>query len=55
MAARIPGAELMMVPQGSHTAPLEHPELVELRVERFFRDRLGLSAPTPSVRTVTRP
>lgn len=55
MAACIPGAELMMVPQGSHTAPLEHPELVELRVERFFRDHLGLSAPSPAVRTATRP
>jgi pimeloyl-ACP methyl ester carboxylesterase len=48
MAAQIPGAELMMVPQGSHTAPLESPQLVELRVERFLRERLRLPVPPPS-------
>jgi hypothetical protein len=42
MAERIPGAELMMVPLGTHTAPLEYKELVELRIERFLRDRLGI-------------
>jgi pimeloyl-ACP methyl ester carboxylesterase len=40
MAAHIPHAELMMVPQGTHVAPLEHEELVELRVERFLREHL---------------
>ncbi len=55
MAAHIPGAELMMVPQGSHTAPLESPQLVELRVERFLRERLGLAASPPSARADTRP
>lgn len=54
MAAHIPGAELLMVPQGSHTAPLEQPELLELRVERFLQERLGLAAPPPSTRPVTR-
>ena len=54
MAAHIPGAELMMVPQGSHTAPLEQPELVELRVERFLKERLGLAASLPAARPGTR-
>ncbi len=45
MAEQIPKAELMLVPQGTHTAPLEHQELVELRVERFLRDRVGLTVP----------
>jgi pimeloyl-ACP methyl ester carboxylesterase len=54
MAAHIPGAELMMVPQGTHTAPLEQPELVELRVERFLKERLGLAASSPSARPATR-
>ncbi len=43
MAEHIPGAELMLVPLGTHTAPLEYRELVELRVERFLRDRLGIA------------
>ncbi|HZI15873.1 MAG TPA: alpha/beta hydrolase [Myxococcus sp.] len=42
MAERIPGAELMLIPDGTHTAPLEAPGLVELRVERFLRERLGV-------------
>jgi len=44
MAAAIPGAELLLLPAGSHMGPLEHPELVELRVERFLervRERGG--------------
>jgi pimeloyl-ACP methyl ester carboxylesterase len=28
MAEKIPGAELLIVPGGTHTAPLEHPNLV---------------------------
>jgi pimeloyl-ACP methyl ester carboxylesterase len=40
MADRIPGAEHMLVPQGTHVTPLEHRDLVELRVERFLRDHL---------------
>jgi pimeloyl-ACP methyl ester carboxylesterase len=42
MAAQIPGAELMLIPEGTHTAPLEAPGQVELRVERFLRDRLNV-------------
>jgi pimeloyl-ACP methyl ester carboxylesterase len=47
MAEHIPGAELMLVPQGTHTAPLEYRELIELRIERFLHDRLGITVPTP--------
>jgi pimeloyl-ACP methyl ester carboxylesterase len=47
MAAHIPDAEFMMVPQGTHAAPLEHRELVELRVERFLREHLPASPPAP--------
>jgi pimeloyl-ACP methyl ester carboxylesterase len=49
MAEHMPDAELMLVPLGTHTTPLEYRELVELRVERFLRDRLGISVP-PSAR-----
>jgi pimeloyl-ACP methyl ester carboxylesterase len=39
MARTIPDAEILVVPGGSHYAALEHPELVILRIERFWRDR----------------
>jgi pimeloyl-ACP methyl ester carboxylesterase len=40
MAAAIPGAELMMVPGGTHVVPLERKEQVAVRVERFLRERV---------------
>lgn len=36
MHAEIPGAEILFIPSGSHTAPIEVPELIELRLEKFF-------------------
>jgi len=45
MAQSVPGAQFMMVPQGSHTATLEEPELIWRNVERFLRERL-----TPTVK-----
>jgi pimeloyl-ACP methyl ester carboxylesterase len=41
MARLIRGAELLAVPCGTHVAPLEQPELVELRVQKFLRERLA--------------
>jgi pimeloyl-ACP methyl ester carboxylesterase len=38
MARRIAEAELFVVRGGAHMTPLEHPELVSLRIERFYRD-----------------
>jgi pimeloyl-ACP methyl ester carboxylesterase len=40
MQRLIPGAELLMVEAGSHTAPLERPELVTGEVGRFLRERV---------------
>jgi pimeloyl-ACP methyl ester carboxylesterase len=40
MARRIPGAELMVIKGGSHYAPVEFPELVNLRIEKFINERL---------------
>lgn len=37
MARRIPEAEIMVVPGGTHYVPVEYPELVSLRIERFWR------------------
>ena len=39
MVRRIPGAELMVVPGGTHYVAVEYPELVNLRIEKFFRER----------------
>jgi pimeloyl-ACP methyl ester carboxylesterase len=36
MEERIPGAELLTVPGGSHVAPIEQPELITLRLEKFL-------------------
>ncbi len=36
MQSRIPGSELLTVPGGTHVAPIEHPELITLRLERFL-------------------
>ncbi len=35
----VPNAELLVVPGGTHYVALEYPELVNLRIERFLRDR----------------
>ncbi|HZR09030.1 MAG TPA: alpha/beta hydrolase [Myxococcales bacterium] len=36
MHARIPGSELLTVPGGTHVAPIEQPELITLRLEKFL-------------------
>jgi pimeloyl-ACP methyl ester carboxylesterase len=38
MARRIPEAELTVLPGATHYAPIEYPELISLRVEKFLRD-----------------
>jgi pimeloyl-ACP methyl ester carboxylesterase len=38
MAAAIAGSELLVIPRGSHTALVEHPLLLNLRIELFLRD-----------------
>jgi pimeloyl-ACP methyl ester carboxylesterase len=40
MAEAIPKAELLMVPGGTHVAPIEQPELVSKRILEFIRDRV---------------
>lgn len=40
MAARIPNAELLEIPRGSHAALIEQPELINLRLEKFLRERV---------------
>jgi pimeloyl-ACP methyl ester carboxylesterase len=40
MRDRIPEAELLTIPHGSHVAQIEQPELVNLRLEKFVRERV---------------
>lgn len=40
MADRIPNAELLEIPRGSHAALIEQPELINLRLEKFIRERV---------------
>ena len=39
MAREVPAAELMVVPGGTHYVAVEFPELVNLRIEKHFRER----------------
>jgi len=39
MAERIPGAELLVLREGSHAAMVEQPELVALTIEKFLVSR----------------
>jgi pimeloyl-ACP methyl ester carboxylesterase len=45
MCAAIPAAELLVLRAGTHTGPLEHPELVALRLEKFLDERVRHPAP----------
>jgi pimeloyl-ACP methyl ester carboxylesterase len=36
MQRAIPNSELLYIPDGTHTTPIEHPELIHLRVEKFL-------------------
>lgn len=49
MVREIPGAELMVVPGGTHYVAVEQPELVNLRIEKFFRERGYPPAPASTV------
>ncbi len=46
MHERIPGSELCVIPKGSHTAPIEMPELINLRLERWLKKNFGLPYPS---------
>lgn len=45
MQHRIPDAELLLLPKGSHAGLIEHPELLNLRLEKFLRERV---VPSPA-------
>ena len=41
MRATIQGSDMLVLPAGTHTGPLEHPELVALRFEKFLAERVS--------------
>lgn len=45
IAREVPGAELLVVPSGTHYLAVEYPELVNLRIDRFLRERGWPGAP----------
>jgi pimeloyl-ACP methyl ester carboxylesterase len=51
MCDAIPDAEMIVLPTGTHTGPIELPELVNLRVEKFLREHLGHAGVRPGVRS----
>ena len=38
----IRGSELLVIRKGSHAALVEHPELINLRLDKFLREKVGL-------------
>lgn len=46
MHREIPGSEILVVPNGTHVAQVEHPDLVALRIEKFLGDRGVLDGDT---------
>jgi pimeloyl-ACP methyl ester carboxylesterase len=45
MHAEIPGSEMLVVPGGTHVAPIEQRELVGSRLEQFLGERVPAAAP----------
>jgi pimeloyl-ACP methyl ester carboxylesterase len=46
MAAAIPGAQLLEIPNASHTAPIERPSLVDSTVRDFVANRIDSADPS---------
>jgi hypothetical protein len=42
MAKQIRGAEIMVIAEASHAAIVEHPDTINVRIDRFLRERLGI-------------
>ena len=41
MREEVPNAEILVLPRGSHAGLIEHPELLNLRIEKFLRERVA--------------
>jgi pimeloyl-ACP methyl ester carboxylesterase len=45
IASAVPDAEILEIPNASHTAPIEHPQLVSRTVRDFLARRIDLNSP----------
>jgi len=45
IAAAVPDAEILEIPNASHTAPIEHPQLVNATISDFLARKIDLHAP----------
>lgn len=50
----IPNSELLIIPNGTHVAPLEQPELLLLRLTRFLEERVRPAVKAPAKRRAVR-
>ena len=48
----IPGAEMLKVPLGTHVTPIEQPELINMRIDKFLEERVW---PTKKLRRKSAP
>ncbi len=55
MAEAIPGSELLEIPNGSHTAPIERPHLVDWTVRDFLHRRIDGLADSGAIETKAAP
>jgi pimeloyl-ACP methyl ester carboxylesterase len=54
MHRKIPSSELCVIPGGSHTAPIELPDLLNLRLEKFLlQHQLHLDSDGPTRRAAS--
>ena len=53
MVDLLPDAELLMIPGGSHVAPIEIPELLHLRLKKFIDNRVAPQLKTHQAKTKT--
>lgn len=51
MWRRVPGSEYLHIPDGTHATPIEHPHLMNLRLERFLRERVDGATPARAALT----
>ena len=53
IAAAVPGAEILEIPNASHTAPIEHPQLVNFTIRNFLARRVDSAAGSGGARSVS--
>jgi len=55
MHEMISGSELIIIPKGTHTAPIETPQLISLRLEKWLRKYFGQMPPDECSKVMDKP